>query len=386
MMGNVWVYAAIGARLTQYDLDIDAAALAERSSFELPAGMQYAWRHATKPFIYVACSDGGPGKAGTKHFACALRMDERGALSAHGNRVPLSWRPVHLSTDRDSRHVLIAYPGPSAVSVHRIREDGTLGDQVPQRAFNLGKTAHQIMVTPANDRVILPVRGTNAEGGKPEDPGALHVFDYRDGKLSERQVIAPEGGYGFGPRHIDFHPSHPWMYMSIERQNEIAFFEIGETVTGPKFRKTALARPNELKPRQLVGAVHVHPSGRFVYVSNRADGTVDLHGAKVFNGAENTIAVYAIDARSGEPTLIQTEDTRGMHVRTFHIDPSGRILVAANMTTRNVRDGASVSNVPGGLSLFRIASDGRLQFVRKYDADVSQANMFWMGMFALPTA
>jgi len=383
-MDEVSVYAAIGPRLTQYDLDIDAAALTERNSFELPVGMQYAWRHATKPFVYAACSDGGPGKSGTRHVACALRMDATGALALHGEPVVLQWRPVHLTTDRDSRHVLIAYPAPSGISVHRIREDGTLGDTVPQEAFKLEKTAHQVMVTPSNDRVILPVRGTSAENGRPEDPGALHVFDYRDGRLTHRQMIAPNGGYGFGPRHVDFHPFKPWMYMSIERQNEVAFFELGKTVEGPKFRKTTLARPDALKPRQLAGAIHVHPNGRFVYVSNRADGTVDYEGRKVFNGAENTIAAYSIDGETGEPTLIQTEDTRGMHVRTFHIDPSGKILVAANMTTRTICAAEEIRSVPGGLSIFRIGDDGKLQFVRKYDVDVSQANMFWMGMFTYP--
>jgi 6-phosphogluconolactonase len=78
------------------------------------------------------------------------------------------------------------------------------------------------------------------------------------------------------------------------------------------------------------------------------------------------------------------EDTRGMHVRTFHIDASGRLLVAANMTTRKVRGGDGVKQVPGGLSVFRVGTDGRLTFARKYDADVARANMFWMGMFAQP--
>jgi 6-phosphogluconolactonase (cycloisomerase 2 family) len=385
-MGKVCVYAAIGARFTQFDLDIDGAALVERSTYDLPVGVQYAWPHAKQPFLYVACSDGGPGKAGTRHMICALRVSANGALTPHSDPVPLQWRPVHLSTDRDSRHVLVAYNAPSGVSVHRIRDDGTLGAAVPQDNFTLGKTAHQIMVAPSNDRVILPVRGTDAEHGNPEDPGALHVFDFREGVLTQRQVIAPDGGFGFGPRHVDFHPSKPWMYMSIERQNEVALFELGETVGGPKHRKTALAWPDAEKPRQLVGAVHVHPNGRYVYVSNRADGTVDYEGAKVFNGAENTIAVFSIDAQTGEPTLIQTEDTRGMHVRTFHIDPDGRLLVAANMTTRKVCAGEEVRDVPGGLSLFRIGTDGKLQFVRKYDADVSKDHMFWMGMVVPPSA
>jgi 6-phosphogluconolactonase len=384
-MAGTTLYASIGARLTQYAVDVEGASLAERGAVTLPVGVQYAWRHASKPFVYVACSDGGLGKTGTRHCVCALRMDSTGALSPHGEPVPLRWRPVHISTDRDSRHVLIAYNAPSGVTVLRIRDDGTLGGEVPQDPFKVGKTAHQILVMPSNDRAILPVRGTDAEHGQPEDPGSVEVFDYRDGILTHRQSIAPGGGMGFGPRHVDFHPGKPWMYASIERQNELAMFGLApDTVTGPLFRKTALARPHDVRARQLGGAVHVHPSGRFAYMSNRADGTVEDAGTPVFNGGENTLAVYALDDATGEPTLIHTVDTRGMHVRTFHIDPSGRILVAANMTTRAVRQGAAVRTVAAGLSVFRIGADGHLDFVRKHDVDIGPALMFWMGMMALP--
>jgi 6-phosphogluconolactonase len=380
------LYAAIGPQLTRYEIDVEAATLTERGSLRLPSGVQYLWRHGTKPFVYAACSDGGPGKSGSTHFACALKMDARGDLALHGEPLPLPWRPLHITLDRESRHALIAFHEPSCFTIHPIREDGTLGPQKGEPVMGSAKTVHQVLVTPDGSRVVLPMRGNapdHGEGGK-EDPGALDIFDYRDGAARLRQTIAPDGGFGFGPRHLDFHPTKPWMYMSIERQNEIAFFHLGETVEGPGWRKSTLARPEDVKPRQLVGAIHVHPNGRFVYVSNRADGTVDYEGDKVFNGAENTLAVFAIDPSSGEPTRIQVEDTRGMHVRTFHIDPGGRLLVAANMTTRKVREGDGVKQVPGGLSVFRVGADGRLTFVRKYDADVARANMFWMGMFALP--
>ena len=380
------LYAAIGPRLTQYDVDVEGATLTARGVLDLPAGVQYLWRHGTRPFVYAACSDGGPGKSGSAHFACALKMDAGGALSPHGEPVALPWRPLHINVDRESRHALIAYHDPSCFTIHPIGADGRLG---PQKGAPVGgsfKTVHQVMVSPSGDRVFLPMRGNPPEhgAGGHEDPGALDVFAYRDGSAKLIQTIAPAGGYGFGPRHVDFHPTRPWMYMSIERQNEIAFFALGDRVEGPKWRKSTLERPGDVKPRQLVGAIHVHPNGRFVYVSNRADGTVDFQGEKVFNGAENTLAVFAIDPATGEPTRIQVEDTRGMHVRTFHIDPTGRVLVAANMTRRKVRDGDGVREVPGGLSVFRIGGDGRLAFVRKYDADVTAANMFWMGMFALP--
>jgi 6-phosphogluconolactonase len=385
VIAETTLYAAVGSRLTQYGIDIEAATLSERGSFMLPEGLQYLCRHASGPFVYVACSDGRPGFAGTRHFACALKMDPSGVLSLHGAPLALAARPVHITTDRDSRHAFIAYPSPSRIGVHRIDAGGLLGPEEPSAALPpLPKTAHQVVVSPDNQRLMVPLRGNHAEHGRAEDPGALLVLDCRDGKLSHRETVAPEGGYGFGPRHIAFHPSKPWLYMSIERQNEIALFHVGEHTERPKFRCTTLERPDEEKPRQLVGAIHVHPNGRFVYVSNRADGTIDEDGVKVFNGGENSIAVFALDPVDGRPARVENADSHGIHPRTFHIHPSGRLLVAANMTSRIVRDAAGLRTVPGGLSVFRIGDDGRLAFVRKYDADVSNAHMFWMGMVALP--
>ena len=66
----------------------------------------------------------------------------------------------------------------------------------------------------------------------------------------------------------------------------------------------------------LGGAIHVHPGGRFAYVSNRADGTVEHRGEQVFNGGENSIAVFALDPQSGEPRRIQNAPTQGIHART----------------------------------------------------------------------
>ena len=129
----------------------------------------------------------------------------------------------------------------------------------------------------------------------------------------------------------------------------------------------------------------MHPSGRFVYVANRASGTTDFEGTSVFAGGENSIAVYQINQDTGEPTLIQSIDTRGMHARTFAIDSSGLILVAANQMSLSVRDGNNVRIVPAGLAVFWIRADGTLNFVRKYDVEFGPGrNRFWMGLVSLP--
>ena len=94
--------------------------------------------------------------------------------------------------------------------------------------------------------------------------------------------------------------------------------------------------------------------------------------------------MFAINQDTGEPTLIQNVDTRGIHVRTFALDPSGRIIVAGNMMQMSVRDKNGVSTVPASLAVFRVRRDGKLEYARKYDLNVGSRNLFWMGIISLP--
>jgi 6-phosphogluconolactonase len=120
-----------------------------------------------------------------------------------------------------------------------------------------------------------------------------------------------------------------------------------------------------------------------VYGANRAEATTEFQGKPVFKGGENSIVVYSIDQSTGEPTPIQHIETQKIHPRTFHIDPSGRLLVAQHNLPVNVRDGVAIKTVPAGLSVFRMGDDGKLIFVRTYDVDVGDKTMFWMGMVPL---
>jgi 6-phosphogluconolactonase (cycloisomerase 2 family) len=209
----------------------------------------------------------------------------------------------------------------------------------------------------------------------------LKVFDYNAGKLTGEVSIAPDGGYGFGPRHLDFHPAQPWVYVSLERQNRLDMFAFrdAQLLATAIYQKATLAEPGNIRGRQAVGTVKLHPNGRFAYVANRASATTEEGGKRVFVGGENTIAVFALDPATGEPTAIQHVDTRGIHCRNFHIDPSGQLFVASHIMGLPQRDG---SFVPACLSVFRIGDDGKLTYVRKYDVEVGDHQMFWMGMVA----
>jgi 6-phosphogluconolactonase len=384
------LYASVGPAFTRYQIDIDGAGLSRQSTVMLPANIQYVWRHPSAPFLYVATSNGGSASLGIKgdrHFLSALRIDlGSGALTAHGEPAALASRPIHMSLDRTGAYALVAYNNPSGVTVHRIAADGTVGEEVRQAAaLDGGIFAHQIRTTPANDAAILVTRGNDAAGGKPEDPGALKLFSFTDGQLTNRGSVAPNGGYGFGPRHLDFHPSLPLVYVSLERENKLNVYRLKDGALDPQtlFSKDTLAEPDNIRSRQAASTVHVHPDGRHVYVGNRASDTVDFAGKKVFPGGENNIAVFAIDPSSGEPTLIQNADVRGIHPRTFSLDPSGRMLVAANLQTMLVREGDGVKSVPANLATYHIGPDGKLAFARSYEVDTGDAMQFWSGMVAL---
>jgi 6-phosphogluconolactonase len=386
--GQAAFYAAVGSDLTLYGVDVADATLVKRGAVTLPGNVQYAWPHPSRQYFYVVSSGGGPGVASDKNFATAFRIDPAtGELTPHGEPQSLPSRPIHTSVDMAGEYLLTAYNDPSSLTVHRINRDGTLGQRVDQpNQLDTGKYAHQIRATPDNRYVILITRGNNAPGDNPVNPGSIKTFAFSGGVLTQLAAIQPGDGMHFGPRHLDFHPTQPWVYVSIESQNKLYVYK-RDMATGlsrePMFVKETLSNPNS-PFRQGAGTIHVHPNGRTLYLANRASSTVEFEGKKVFAGGENGIAAFSIDQATGEPTLIQSIDGRGITLRTFALDPSGRMLVAASQIALPVRDGNTVRMLSAGLSVYRIDADGQLQFMRKYDVDVGTRNQFWSGLVALP--
>jgi 6-phosphogluconolactonase len=397
---NSAFYSGVGGQLTHYGVDFSAATLDKRASVTLPGGVQYAWPHPSRRYLYVATSTGGvgiapvPGYAPDQHRLMAFHVAPSGDQSAHGDPIKLRQRPIHLSVDNAGEHVLVAYNFPSNVSVHKIKGDGGIGDEVKQ-PDNLEKGIyfHQIRATPGDKSILIVARGNNPEGTKPEDPGSLHVYGFKNGVLSQMRKIAPNGGYGYGGRHLDIHPSQPWVYLSVERQSQLIVYKLtpdGDLVPEPLFTKLTLADPAHKFRIQGAGPIHIHPNGRFVYLGNRSGlasaagpGVEDVDGKMVFSAGESNFAVFAIDQQTGEPTAIQHADIRAAHPRTFGLDTGARLLIAGSLAASARREGGKVVDLPAGLSVFRMGADGKLDFARKYDIDVGPATQWWTGMIPL---
>ena len=222
---KVAVYAAVGEGLTTFGVDFDHATLIRLSSVTLPGFVQEAWASPSTPFLYVAWSNGGTSYTGSgvtpvgdRHGVTAFRVDPSGALHARGAPASLRSRPIHITGDVPGRHLLVAYNDPSGVSVHTIDADGSVGAEVPQPGgLDVGVYAHQVRVLPSNRGVILVTRGNQPTASTKEDPGAVKVFRYDAGKLTNRASIAPGKGIGFrSPDSARIHTSSKlWLVWSV---------------------------------------------------------------------------------------------------------------------------------------------------------------------------
>lgn len=378
------VYSSVGPRLAHWDLDTASAALASRGTVALPANVQYAVAHPNGRFLYVASSNGTDGD---KHHVSAFRIGKDGALEPHGEPTALPHRPIHVTTDRTGAYLLLAFNKPRTVMVYKIDAKGGIGAVVIQPTSpDGGFFVHQVRVDRSNRVVLTAALGADAGASGPEQIGKLTTYNFKDGTLALKASVVP--GPGLGPRHVDFHPTRPLVFAAIERGNKLHVHQLQGGALGekPLFAKETLKDPAKVLPKQRVGAIHVHPNGRFVYLTNRNDAVRNVgEGASarpVFAGGENNLAVFAINAKTGEPTLIQHVETLGFEPRSFAIDPSGRILVAANQKALSVLEGGAVKPVAASLAVYRIGADGKLTYVAKHD--VAGGEAFWLGIVKPP--
>lgn len=309
---------AAGGRVRVYSLDEAALTLApveDASSGTLPSYVTVA---PNGDGLYAA--DEEEGKIGGFSIDRAT-----GKLSAL-NSVTGAGNPVYLSMDGAGKFLLSAYYNQGSVEVFSVGTDRRLGTSAGTR--QTGNQSHSIVVSPDNSFAFVPNKGTNTI--------SQFRFDAATGALTPN-TPATLNATG-GPRHLKFHPSKPLAYVVNETGNLIRAYSYdmeSGTLTQVDEKSTL---PPMFSGNSSAADVHVEPSGKYVYASNRA-------------GAESTVAIFSTDAE-GKLTLVGHEATRGSTPRAFAIHPSGQALLVANQDSSNVAS-------------FRLdPSTGRLTFVQ----------------------
>jgi len=347
------------------------------SSLELDSPVNYVWPHPQRRLLYVASSARWFTPRDEDHMLSLVEVLPEGGLRRLGVPIPLPTRPIHLTLDPAAQFLLTLFNAPAGLQVRALAPDGAIGAEVEQEvAPDPGIFPHHVLVDPVGG-VLVTARGNNPQGDRPEEPGSLQRFDFAGGQLRLAQVVAPDGGYGFGPRHCAYHPNLPCLYVSVERQNQIHVYrhENGVIEDRPRQILSTLAPGKAPQFPQFAGAVHVDAAGGFVHVGNRDDPHKGMEASHITG--DNTMASFRIDPRTGALAPPVHSEFDAYHVRTFSLSPP--FLVAASQSDITLPGPEGPRTVPASLTVFRLDDDGRLVRVHRRVMETGPSMLFWCG-------
>lgn len=264
------------------------------------------------------CNTGTPG--GVSAFA--VEDKKTGALRLLNYRESKGRGPSYVSVDASGNYLLDANYGGGYVEVLSIAADGSLGEQTafvqhagssvhPQRQNK--PYAHWFRTDPTNKFGLVADLGM--------DQVVVYRFDAKSGKLTPNDPAFTKVAPGMGPRHLAYHPNGRWTYGIAELANEVmAFNWDAKKGTLTQFQSVKTLAEG-FKDPSTAAEIAVHPNGQFLYASNRG---------------EDSLVVYAIDAKSGELSLKQRVSSGGKVPRYFSFDPTNKWLVVSNQEGGNV--------------------------------------------------
>lgn len=383
------VYASVGEELRHYSLTGKDGGLKLDETLLLPATVQFAVADRKHRHLYVISSNISATNPGDINVLSAFTIDQHtGRLTPLGTSVNLKERPIHLTLDRKGHFALVAYNKSATLSVHPIGKDGQVGAAIVQKQpVQAGIFTHQVTVMPSNMFVIAAGRGNDATPGHPEDRGTLTTFAYNDGQLS--QVDRVEFEPAIGPRHVAYAPNVPLAYVATERGSSILTYKIADSgrLVGQASFNTSTLDPN-WKPDadegiKKGGVIQLTPDGRYLYVTNRSDESVSEGGKTFFKHGENDVVTYALNARTGEPKLLQHINSQGIEARTFTVIEAQHLLIVGNQKSGLVKQDGKVVEIKANLAVFKIKPDGTLSFARKYEVNDPSKSLMWVDAYTI---
>jgi len=308
---KIWVYFA-GDGVHQYSFDLETGALEPLSSNQ-DAKPSFLAFHPNERFIY------GCGKN-----LSAFAIDQQSGELTFLNAIPYPKQGLcHLSVDKTGSYVLSAGYGAGTIVVQRIEKDGRLGKQsalVQHEGSSIlegrqnAPHAHSINLDAGNKYAFAADLGT--------DDIFIYRFDAETGTLEPAEQPSISTKPGAGPRHFSFHPNGRFAYVINELDSTVGAYRYDASAGRLEQIETQTTLPDDFKGANSTAEVVVHPSGRFLYGSNRG---------------HNSIAVFAIDQATGKLTFVEHMSTGGKWPRNFCVDPTGKFLLAANKQSDNIR-------------------------------------------------
>src|SRR5579864_7728164 len=261
----------------------------------------------------------GPNSGGVSAFA----LDRSSGMLRFLNEVPTRGAdPCYVTVDKTGKYVLVANYTGGSTTVFPVLADGKLGEatafvQHSGRGTNParqeGPHAHSIDLSPDNRFAMVDDLGL--------DELLVYKFDSSRGTLTANDPAFAKVEAGAGPRHYALHPNGKFAYVVDEMGSSVTAFSADLGPGTFHSLQNISTLPKGFSGENDDAEIRVHPSGKFLYASNRG---------------HDSIAVFEIDPVKGTLTPIEYASTQGKTPRSFEIDPTGTLLLAANQKSDNI--------------------------------------------------
>ena len=305
--------------IESFRLDLTSGVLTrvgQAAEIEHPSFLFIAPNHK---FLYSISEGGNSASSGISAFAIDAAAGKLTLL----NRQPAGGSgPCYVEVDSSGKNALIANYGSGSFAAFPLAENGEVQ---PMSAFiqdqgssvnpnrQEGPHAHCLVAGPKDKFAYGCDLGL--------DKVMIFKFDPSHGTLVSAEPAFAQAKPGAGPRHIAFHPDGRWAFVINEMGSSLTVFGCDRSSGALTEVQTVSTLPDAFSGQNTCAEVVVHPSGKFVYGSNRGD---------------NSIVVFACDKKSGQLTFLERVPTGGKTPRQFEIDPTGRYLLAANQDSNTI--------------------------------------------------
>ena len=293
-------YVAVGGedKILIFGMDPESGQLTLEQDIVLDGGPGPLCADPEQKFLYV-------GIRSTREIL-SYRVDgSTGGLSRIGS-VSVESDPCYLATDRKGRFLLSAYYGDGLAAVHPIGEDGAaIGPPVEWRTTAVH--AHCMETDRSNRFAFVPHT-------VPSNAIFQFVFDEESGALTPNAVPMYVPDTDEGPRHLCFHPSSDFAYCSNEQGSSVTAYRFDPSSGTLSALQTLSTLPEGYTEDNTCAQIHITPSGKWLYVSNRG---------------HDSIACFAVDADTGELTALGQQPSEPIP-RAFNVDLTGNYLFAGS--------------------------------------------------------
>lgn len=308
-----------GEGIYVYEMDKETGALSYVSTSEEITSPSYLAVHPNNEWVYAVNEYDGGEESYASVTAMKYDKDSR-QLTYMTQASSMGQYPCYVSIDNTGNFVMAANYAGGSVVLYPINEEGLITESSSYRKHK-GSTAHPRQEAP---HAHMIVQHPKKDWVFAVDLGADRIYEYKLDTLSmtlDYVADYPNSPSMSGPRHIAFHPEKEIVYTLNELLGTVETLKLTDE---SRFRQSLqiISTMADGDDRDAASAaIKVHPSGKFLYASNR--------------GEVNNIVVFSI-ADDGTLTTVGRQSTFGNAPRDFVIDPSGTFLLAANQNTNNV--------------------------------------------------